>query len=53
MTFCSDITFEPIPSDYAILKIVELPATGGDTLWARWVLVLVGEKGILLIYFLV
>ncbi|KAL0634939.1 hypothetical protein Q9L58_006133 [Maublancomyces gigas] len=30
----SDITFEPIPSDYAILKIIELPATGGDTLWA-------------------
>lgn len=25
----SDITFEPIPSDYAILRLVELPKTGG------------------------
>ncbi|ANB11417.1 Jlp1p [Sugiyamaella lignohabitans] len=31
--FHSDITFEPVPSDYAILKIVETPPTGGDTLW--------------------
>ncbi|PGH11446.1 hypothetical protein AJ80_07126 [Polytolypa hystricis UAMH7299] len=30
----SDITFEPIPSDYAILRLTELPKTGGDTLWA-------------------
>jgi len=35
----ADITFEPIPSDYAILKIHTLPSfnghvTGGDTLWA-------------------
>ncbi|CAM0141669.1 hypothetical protein VKS41_007904 [Umbelopsis sp. WA50703] len=30
----SDITFEPIPSDYTILRLVELPKTGGDTLWA-------------------
>ncbi|KAI0100121.1 TauD-domain-containing protein [Nemania sp. FL0031] len=30
----SDITFEPIPSDYALLRLVELPTTGGDTLWA-------------------
>lgn len=29
----SDISFEPVPSDYAILKIVETPETGGDTLW--------------------
>ncbi len=29
------ITFERIPSDYAILKITQLPAdVGGDTLWA-------------------
>lgn len=29
------ITFENIPSDYAILKIVEPPEdAGGDTLWA-------------------
>lgn len=29
------ISFEPIPSDYAILKINELPNdAGGDTLWA-------------------
>ena len=27
----SDITFEPVPSDYAMLKIHTLPATGGDT----------------------
>ncbi|KAK3361535.1 hypothetical protein B0T24DRAFT_538823 [Lasiosphaeria ovina] len=30
----SDITFEPIPSDYALLRLTELPTTGGDTLWA-------------------
>ncbi|GJE98346.1 taurine catabolism dioxygenase [Phanerochaete sordida] len=35
----ADITFEPVPSDYAILKIHTLPSfngqvTGGDTLWA-------------------
>jgi alpha-ketoglutarate-dependent taurine dioxygenase len=32
----ADITFERVPSDYAILKIVEAPAdgAGGDTLWA-------------------
>lgn len=30
----SDITFEPVPSDYALLRLVELPSTGGDTLWA-------------------
>ena len=30
----ADITFEPVPSDYAMLKIHSLPATGGDTLWA-------------------
>ena len=31
---CS-ITFERIPSDYAILKIIQPPAdAGGDTLWA-------------------
>ncbi|KIJ40705.1 hypothetical protein M422DRAFT_780643 [Sphaerobolus stellatus SS14] len=30
----SDITFEPIPSDYAALRLVQLPKTGGDTLWA-------------------
>jgi alpha-ketoglutarate-dependent taurine dioxygenase len=29
------ITFERIPSDYAILKIIQLPEdAGGDTLWA-------------------
>jgi alpha-ketoglutarate-dependent taurine dioxygenase len=27
----ADITFEPVPSDYAILKIHTLPSTGGDT----------------------
>ncbi|KAH6679639.1 putative alpha-ketoglutarate-dependent taurine dioxygenase [Halenospora varia] len=30
----SDITFEPVPSDYAILKLTDLPSLGGDTLWA-------------------
>lgn len=25
----SDITFEPIPSDYAILRLTQLPQTGG------------------------
>ncbi|EFX01815.1 alpha-ketoglutarate-dependent sulfonate dioxygenase [Grosmannia clavigera kw1407] len=31
----ADITFENIPSDYAILKIVQPPEdVGGDTLWA-------------------
>lgn len=30
----SDITFEPIPSDYASLVIRTLPPVGGDTLWA-------------------
>jgi alpha-ketoglutarate-dependent taurine dioxygenase len=29
------ISFEPVPSDYAILKIVSPPEdAGGDTLWA-------------------
>lgn len=31
----SDIAFEPIASDYTILKIVELPETGGDPLLTR------------------
>jgi alpha-ketoglutarate-dependent taurine dioxygenase len=31
----ADITFERIPSDYAILKIIKTPEdVGGDTLWA-------------------
>ncbi|OQO08425.1 hypothetical protein B0A48_06295 [Cryoendolithus antarcticus] len=30
----SDITFEPVPSDYAVLRLTQLPKTGGDTLWA-------------------
>jgi alpha-ketoglutarate-dependent taurine dioxygenase len=30
----SDITFENVPSDYALLRLTELPETGGDTLWA-------------------
>lgn len=30
----SSITFERVPSDYAILKITDLPEAGGDTLWA-------------------
>ncbi|KAH8594417.1 TfdA family taurine catabolism dioxygenase TauD [Bisporella sp. PMI_857] len=30
----ADITFEPVPSDYAMLKIHTLPETGGDTIWS-------------------
>jgi len=30
----SDITFEPVPSDFAILKVHTLPDIGGDTIWA-------------------
>ncbi|KAI1615701.1 putative TfdA family taurine dioxygenase [Exophiala viscosa] len=30
----SDITFEPVPSDYAVLRLTKLPKTGGDTLFA-------------------
>ncbi|KAI9347719.1 hypothetical protein BDR26DRAFT_911084 [Obelidium mucronatum] len=30
----SDITFEPNPSDYAVLRLREVPPEGGDTLWA-------------------
>jgi alpha-ketoglutarate-dependent taurine dioxygenase len=30
----ADITFEPVPSDYAILKVHTAPTAGGDTLWA-------------------
>ncbi|KAJ3027934.1 UNVERIFIED_CONTAM: hypothetical protein HDU68_002790, partial [Siphonaria sp. JEL0065] len=30
----SDITFENIPSDYAVLRLRESPPEGGDTLWA-------------------
>ncbi|KAL0576008.1 hypothetical protein V5O48_005975 [Marasmius crinis-equi] len=34
MGWHADITFERVPSDYAILKMHTLPETGGDTLWA-------------------
>lgn len=30
----SDIAFEPVPADYTSLRLIELPETGGDTLWA-------------------
>ena len=30
----SDIAFEPVPADYTSLRLVQLPKTGGDTLWA-------------------
>ncbi|KAK4048057.1 hypothetical protein OIO90_005958 [Microbotryomycetes sp. JL221] len=30
----TDITFEKVPSDFAMLKVHTLPETGGDTLWA-------------------
>jgi alpha-ketoglutarate-dependent taurine dioxygenase len=28
----SDITFEPVPSDYALLRLTQLPKTGGGRL---------------------
>jgi alpha-ketoglutarate-dependent taurine dioxygenase len=35
LTMSNSITFENIPSDYAILKIIQPPNdAGGDTLWA-------------------
>lgn len=30
----SDMTFEHVPSDYAVLKMRHVPPTGGDTIWA-------------------
>lgn len=30
----SDIPFEPVPSDYTLLRLVQVPKSGGDTLWA-------------------
>jgi len=30
----SDIQFEPVPADYTSLRLVQLPKTGGDTVWA-------------------
>ena len=30
----SDIQFEHCPADYTILRLTQLPKTGGDTLWA-------------------
>lgn len=30
----SDIQFEPLPADYSSLRLIKLPQTGGDTLWA-------------------
>ncbi|KAF2419888.1 taurine catabolism dioxygenase [Tothia fuscella] len=30
----ADISFEPVPADYTSLRLVKLPRTGGDTLWA-------------------
>lgn len=30
----TDSQFENIPGDYAVLRMVELPRTGGDTVWA-------------------
>ena len=30
----SDIQFEACPADYTSLRLVQLPSTGGDTLWA-------------------
>ncbi|CAN8097028.1 unnamed protein product [Discula destructiva] len=30
----SDIAFERVPADYTMLRLTEVPKTGGDTLWA-------------------
>lgn len=30
----TDIQFEPAPADYTSLRVIKLPETGGDTLWA-------------------
>lgn len=30
----TDSQFENVPGDYAVLRMVELPRTGGDTVWA-------------------
>lgn len=29
----SDIQFEKVPADYTSLRLIQLPKTGGDTLW--------------------
>jgi alpha-ketoglutarate-dependent taurine dioxygenase len=36
IAYCTDfsITFEHVPSDYAVLKMTVVPETGGDTIWA-------------------
>lgn len=31
----ADVSFEPFPADYTVLKMHTLPPAGGDTLWAR------------------
>ncbi|KAJ3378454.1 hypothetical protein HDU84_007559 [Entophlyctis sp. JEL0112] len=33
-TWHSDVTFEPVPSDYALLRIRIAPPEGGDTIWS-------------------
>ncbi|KAH7010707.1 hypothetical protein B0J12DRAFT_733792 [Macrophomina phaseolina] len=33
-TWHNDIPFEPVSSDYALLRLTDLPRIGGDTLWA-------------------
>ena len=42
----SDITFEPVPSDYAMLKIHTLPETGGDTVSSFWIASVLYEQEI-------
>ncbi|VVT57996.1 uncharacterized protein SAPINGB_P005985 [Magnusiomyces paraingens] len=34
-TWHSDITFEPVPADYSLLRMVNIPPSGGDTFWAN------------------
>ena len=40
----ADITFEPVPSDYAMLKIHTLPETGGDTVGRPEFVIAMGES---------
>jgi alpha-ketoglutarate-dependent taurine dioxygenase len=41
----ADITFEPVPSDYAILRLHTLPRTGGDTVSIRSSPIFSGRSG--------
>ena len=40
----SDITFEPIPSDYTLLRLTELPTTGGGEIQLYFLFLIICEK---------